>query len=693
MQWRVASDIGGTFTDIAHIDESGVLSTIKVPSSPPNYGQGVVAGVSQLAQEKGFQMADLSAMAHGCTVATNAILEKKGARTALITTQGFRDVLELRRIRVPRLYEPLFVKPTPLVPRDLRFEVEERLDAKGAIVTPLNEDDLRRAAAEIKSSEAEAVAVCFLHSYTNPEHERRAGQLLKELLPDVFITLSVDTLPQIREYERTSTTVVNAYVGPPVRRYLNGMEHDLKDAGADARISVMQSSGGTVEAAAVREKPAQIVECGPAAGVVAAMRLANMLGIENAITFDMGGTTAKGSMIENGGVIFAEDYEVGDGMSTKGAIAGGGGYALRLPVIDISEVGAGGGSYVWLDKAGAIKVGPESAGASPGPACYDAGGTRPTVTDANVVLGYLNQTALAGGSVPISSEMSRRAICDTVATPTGLDPFRAAYGVHQVANATMVRAVKAVTTYRGRDPRDFALIAFGGNGGVHGVGLARSLEIGKVIVPPAAGVFSAVGLLLADRSVAVNGAFSAQVEALNRENADIEYDRLKKEAARLLGLDVAAARCALDVEMRYVGQAFELTIPLEAPSMAKADLAGLRGRFDKEHEQRFGHSFGLEEPVEIVSIKVTASDPDYRRPETIRLPGSERKAEALRDVWFGDEHGLCKTPIVSRSGLDETPRNGPLIVEDYEGTTIVPPDAKALRDKIGNIVIELEYAK
>ncbi|ASM75625.1 acetophenone carboxylase gamma subunit (plasmid) [Pseudosulfitobacter pseudonitzschiae] len=691
MNWRVASDIGGTFTDIAHIDADGLLTTAKVPSTPPNYGLGVVSGVSALADGAGLAMSKLTEMAHGCTVATNAILEGKGARTALLTTAGFRDVLELRRIRVPKLYEPLYVKPSPLSPRNLRFEARERVDADGSIQTPLNEDDVREAAQKMQRDGVEAVAVCFLHSYLNPEHERRAGEIIRKLLPDLFVTLSVDVLPQIREYERTSTTVVNAYVGPPVRRYLEGMEADLSTAGCPARVSIMQSSGGAVDAAAVKTTPAQIVECGPAAGVVGAAHLARMLGIDNAITFDMGGTTAKGSMIENGSVIFAEDYEVGSSMSTTGVIAGGGGYALKLPVIDISEVGAGGGSIVRIDRAGAIKVGPDSAGANPGPACYNAGGTEPTVTDANVVLRYLNQTGLAGGTVPINAKLSQGAVARVVADPLSLTPHAAAYGVHQVANATMVRAIKAVTTYRGRDPRDFSMFAFGGNGGVHGVGIARSLEIRRVIVPPAAGVFSAVGLLLAERSVTVAAACPGRLDGLSAEIADNTYAGLQRQAEQLLALESGAAMCSREVELRYVGQAFELTVDLGAESFVEASRDDLRARFDDEHRRRFGHAFDASEPVEIVALKLKSVDPAHKTPNELSIALNPSTEEVFRDVWFGDAHGLVRTPVIGRGDLGTEPQSGPLIVEEYEGTTVVPPDASAHRDALDNIVVDLEY--
>lgn len=697
--WRVGSDIGGTFTDIAWIDKTGVLHTAKVPSTPANYGQGVATGLNQLAIQHELAHSQLTEMVHGCTIATNAILEGKGARTALVTTAGFRDVLELRRIRVPRLYEPLYVKPAPLAPRNLRFEVRERIDANGDVVQAINDSDLHEIAHKIRQAGVQAVAVCFLHSYRNPEHERRAGQLLGQLLPDLFITLSVDVLPQIREYERTSTTVINAYVGPTVKHYLNAMREELDKTGTTAKLMMMQSSGGTVSARSVLEKPAQIVECGPAAGVVGAAWLCECLGINSAITFDMGGTTAKASMIEDGQLNYADNYEVGASMSAAGAVAGGAGYALKLPVIDISEVGAGGGSIVRIDLGGAIRVGPDSAGAAPGPACYNQGGIDATVTDANVVSGFLNQQGLAGGTVPIEAALSHHAIEQAVAKPMGLSAHEAAFGVHQVANATMVRAIKAVTTYRGRDPRDFAIIAFGGNGGVHGAGVARALEVRRLIVPPAAGVFSAVGLLVAERSVTLGSAFPTALNTIDPQAVEDRISSLRTDCERLLESNGADTQVGVSVEMRYVGQAFELTIALPKDDQAKAqpkiDLseparARLREAFDLEHERRFGHRFDASSQVEIVSLQVRATITDGQRPNSLKMQ-TEPALTTSRQVYFGNPYGLMKTPVLTRQQLDQTARPGPFIIDEYEGTTVVPPDAKAHRDAFDNIVIDLIY--
>ena len=373
---RIAADIGGTFTDIALMLEDGAVATRKVPSTPADYAAGVIRGIRELMQERHLPLGVIGEVLHGCTIATNTILEGKGARTALVTTRGFRDVLEFRRIRVPRLYRPLYVKPPPLVPRDLRLEVTERLDASGEIIVPLDEDDVMRAIGVLVRERVEAVAVCFLHCYANAAHEQRVGALLHDHLPGVFVTLSSDILPEIREYERTSTAVINAYIGPIVSRYVRALDAALRAEGIEGRLLIMQSSGGILDAARVAEVPARIVECGPAAGVIGALRQAGFSGERNVITLDMGGTTAKASLIEDGAIVRTDEYEVAGGISLSSRLVKGGGYALKLPVIDISEVGAGGGSIVWFDKGGALKVGPHSAGAAPGPCLLRRGRNR-----------------------------------------------------------------------------------------------------------------------------------------------------------------------------------------------------------------------------------------------------------------------------------------------------------------------------
>ena len=714
---RAAADIGGTFTDVAVLTPDGRLATRKLPSTPHNYADAVIAGVRDLIEDLGSPPDALEELLHGCTVATNAILEGKGAPTALLTTRGFRDVLELRRVRVPNLYEPLYERPPPLVPRQFRFEIDERIGPRGEELRALDEADVRAAAERIRAAGIEAVAVCYLHSYANPDHERRTGEMLREMLPGAFISLSVDVLPQKLEYERTSTTAINAYVGPPVKHYVRSMVSQVRDAGIGGRLMVMQSSGGILDADAVAESPARIVECGPAAGVVGAQHFAARAGFDNLITLDMGGTTAKASLIEQGRVTFAEEYEVGGGMSSRSALMGGGGYALKLPVIDISEVGAGGGSIAWLDKAGSLKVGPHSAGAVPGPACYDTGNDEPTVTDANVVLGYLNPESLAGGSVPIRSERAHEAIATRLANPLRREVVETAFGVHTVANANMMKAVKAVTTYRGRDPRDFTLVAFGGSGGVHAVDLARVLQVRRVVLPVAAGVFSALGLLFSNLEMNETVPFLHPAADAPLDEAERRYEALAERIAAVVGGPREEIAFARQADVRFAGQAYELTVPFGEPRSEgdganRSDAAGNAGaseacdsrldaravadlcdRFEAEHLARYGHAFSGEFPVEIVNLRLVGT----RRPAGIVEPApfdpaSRSGPDERRSVYFGPATGRVDTPVVGRGRLGAEPRSGPLIIEEYEGTSVVPPDCTARLDGLGNVIIELPQA-
>lgn len=689
---RIAADIGGTFTDVALIRNNNTVATRKVASTPKDYAQGVVEGIMELIEAEQIAPEDIGEVMHACTVATNVILEGKGAKTALITTAGFRDVLEMRRIRVPRLYEPLYEKPPALSPRKWRYEVQERMDHLGQILTPLDENSVEQAIEKIVLANVDAVAVCLLHSYANPAHERRIGEMLAERLPGVFISLSVDVLPEIREYERTSTTVVNAYVGPPVKNYLTSLRRRLEDAGLPPDFFMMHSAGGIVDARTVVSKPAQIVECGPAAGVIAARAVAQESDFRDAISFDMGGTTAKAALIEKGELSKADDYEIGGGISLSSKLAKGGGYALKLPVIDISEVGAGGGSIVWRDRAGGLKVGPQSAGAYPGPACYGLGGTEPTVTDANMVLGYLNPTSLAGGAVGVDPELSRSAISRVVAVPLGIDLDRAAYGVHELVSTIMTRAVKSVTTYRGRDPREFAMIAFGGNGGVHAVALARALGVKDVIVPPCAGVLSALGLLTAHVETGTSSAFLRGLADLEMNELVSRYGGLAEKATQELGQSEDSVTHIFSADFRYRGQAFELTLPVDATLLENTDFAdAMRAAFDDSHRRMYGYHLEAT-PIEIVTLRVTVrlisaanSMPVYQATKTT--------AEMRRSVYFGPEWGRVDTAIIERMNLSEEPRSGPLVIEEYEGTTIVPPDCAARRDENNNILIMLPRSK
>ena len=685
---RVAADIGGTFTDIAAVTEDGDLLTWKLPSTPPNFADAVSKGIAALSREYSIELSDINEVLHGCTVATNAILEQKGAKTALITTRGFRDVLEIQRVRVPKLYDPLYEKPAPLVPRNLRFEIDERLDAYGNVIREPDRAQLNRVILKLKKEKIEALAICFLHSFVNPAHEELVGQIIQKELPDLFVSLSSEILPQKREYERVSTTVINSYVGPPVSEYLSAMVEQLKTSGISDKLTIMQSSGGILDAESCLRKPAHIVECGPAAGVVGAEHIASKAGFENVITLDMGGTTAKASIIEGGKYNLADEYEVGGGMSSSSALVGKGGYALKLPVIDIAEVGAGGGSIAWLDGVGSLKIGPESAGALPGPACYGLGGERPTVTDANLVLGYLNPKALAGGTVSINKKLSEQAINKYIAEPMKLDLMETAYGIYTVANASMMRAVRAVTTYRGRDPRDFILFAFGGAGGLHAVDLAKTLKIKEVLVPKAGGVFSALGLLYSNLETSETAPLLSLLDDTPIDSAEGIFFELQEKIRKTIGGDPKEITFKRFADLRFKGQAYELIIPFQKPNLNQKELKNLSKTFEEKHFTRYGHAFSGEFPIELVNLRLVGTKKTVT-PELKHNLKTYKKEDNRREAYFGPAIGVVNSRVLSRGDLEKNILEGPLIIEDYEGTVVVPPGCEAHLDSMGNIVIKL----
>jgi N-methylhydantoinase A len=642
--------------------------------------------VREIRDAFGIAPSAIDAVVHATTVATNTILEHKGAKTALITTEGFRDVLEMRRLRIPVMYDLQYDKPAPLVPRRLRFELPERMGPRGEVKKPVDEAQARAIARKLLEEGVESVAICLLHSYANAAHEQRAAELVREQLNGkAYISLSSDILPEIREYERTSTAVVNAYIGPIVRHYVSSLSSQLKSAGVTGPLHIMQSNGGTMSAAAAAQKPAFLVESGPAAGVIACADIARSAGLGNVISFDMGGTTAKAAIVEDGEPARTTEYEVGAGINVSSKLVKGGGYAIKLPFIDISEIGAGGGSIVSLDAAGSIKVGPQSAGAVPGPACYGLGGKEATFTDAAVVLGYLNPEYLVGGKLPINARLSRDAIERKVAQPLGLDVHRAAYGVYAIAVATMTRAVKAVSTYRGRDPRDFALVAFGGNGPVVAVAIARELEMRRVLIPPAPGVFSAAGLLFSNVEHTQQRSVFQQTSAVDARRlqklfADLEAEvrgEMRKEG-------IADARVTVKrlADLRYTGQAFELTVPAE-----RADIAAIESAFHAEHKRTYGHA-SEGDPVDLINIRAIASAaPESKEGFAERLKDAQvaTPAQGRRQAYFGGK--LVDTPVLGRAALTKR-MQGPLIIEEFDATCVIPPDARAALDAHGNIVIE-----
>ena len=683
-RFRVAVDIGGTFTDIVFLDADGRRHTKKVSSSVEDYARAIVDGLREVFDETGLAGSDVIEVLHGTTVASNAILELKGARTGLITTRGFRDVLEIRRLRMPRLYDLTWEKPPTLVERRLRLEVDERIDVRGAVQRPLDDTEVERAVDRLLGQGIEALAVCLLNSWANPVHEERIKAIVERRAPGLPLCISSEVLPEIKEYERTSTTVINTYVLPIVRRYLATLRGGLDGIAVRGPLLIMQSNGGLMTDTAAAVRPMHIIESGPAAGVVGAQALARQIGLGKLITFDMGGTTAKASLVEDGAISRATEYQVGGGIMHGSRLLTGAGYLLRVPAIDLAEVGAGGGSIVWRDAGGALQVGPRSAGASPGPLCYDLGGVEPTVTDANVILGYLNPTALAGGAVKLNATRAHEVFQERVAEPMGLPLAEAAYGAHLIAASNMMRAIRAVSSERGRDPREYALFAFGGNGPLFAAGMARALEMTRVVIPPAPGLFSAFGLLYSEVEHHYVRTWRRRTRGLDPAELAEAYGRLEDEARAQLaaeGFSGAAVSIERSADCRYQGQSFELTVPV-MPSLP------LEEAFGREHERTYGHRAGPDEPVEIVSLRVVGRGLGERA-RVISGTAPQRgpsPAPSVRRVYFGPQAGWQATPILSRADL-ATPREGPAVIEEYDATCVVPPGAHAQLDASGNIVM------
>lgn len=680
--YRLGVDVGGTFTDLVLAAADGRARTRKVLSSSANYAEAIVAGARALLGEAGLGADAVDEIIHGTTVATNAILERRGARTGLLTTEGFRDLLEIGRLRLARLYDLDYERPTPLVPRRWRLEVGERMNHAGAVVTALDKVSARVAIDRLLAEGVESIAVCFLHAYANAAHEQAVGALVRERAPGVALTLSSEILPEMREFERTSTTVTNAYVMPVMARYLESLMAELVRLDLRAPVLVMQSNGGVMTAEAGRHRPVHVIESGPAAGVIATAALARRIGLANAISIDMGGTTAKASVIEGGDIKRTGEFEIGGSMSQGSRLYKGGGYLLRVPAIDIAEVGAGGGSIVSVDGAGALHVGPESAGALPGPVAYAQGGTAVTLTDANVCLGYLHQERLPSG-LALDAEASRRAFEQQVASRLGIGLLEAAHGVYLLGCAGMARAVRAVTIERGRDPQEFTLVAFGGNGPLFAAEMARSLEIATVLVPPAPGVWSAIGLLDAEMEHHLVRTFLRPLGDLAPGDLDVALGALEGEAHALLAAqghrDVEIERAA---DLKYQGQSFELTIPVAAGTSHDAIAAA----FAREHERTYGHK-AEGDPIQVVNLRLTARVRRAARPG-FALGDAAIAPRGTRQAYFGPAHGMVETPVLARADLGKKPRVGPLLIDEYDATTLVPPGCRAHLDRHGNIVIE-----
>lgn len=701
-RYRIGVDIGGTFTDGTLVDStSGRVTTSKVLSTPYDPASGFISAVQKLLDlNDSVKPEAVEHVVHATTVATNAIIEGKTAKTAFVTTEGFRDMLEIARQIRPSLYDLQFEKPAPLVPRQLCFEVPERLDAKGQVVTPLDEAALDEVVDRIAESGVEAVAVCLLHSYRNGDHEQRIGKAIAAKLPNVIISLSSEVVPEFREYLRASTTVINSSVAPIVRTYLASISEKLHALNITSELLVMQSSGGVYPAAAASENPVFMVESGPAAGAVAAASLGTALGYPNVISFDMGGTTAKASLIRNGQPNITKDYSVGGAAQNgTGAFGGASGYPIRTPVVDLVEIGAGGGSIAWVDSGGALRVGPQSAGADPGPVCYGLGGVQPTITDANLVLGRLDPAYFAGGEMSLNLDAAREAIRTQCAEPLGLSVEEAAHGIVEIANTAMVNALRLVSVQRGHDPRDFMLVGFGGAGPAHAVRLAEQAGIPRVLIPQGPGTASALGLLVTDVRMEGSSTLIIRSDEIEHSRIASEFDRLEAAGREAHSVAASASGTPLferTIEMRYWGQSFELSVP--APSSSTIDQAWmneLTESFHDAHEMAYGFR-AKDEPVELVNLRLTTIG-KIVRPQMRKLKSIGTDVfvafKGERPVYFAEnsgEKGVVQTPVYDRSKLPAgAVFEGPAIIEEPDCTTVIHPAWTVTVDEFGNLEIEL----
>ena len=691
-QYRLGIDIGGTFTDIVLMGADGALYSKKILSTPRDYSLAIEQGVSELMAETGITGAQVAELVHGTTVATNTIIERRGAKVALVTTRGFRDVLALGRFRAPRLYDLTYRKPEPLAERRLCFEVTERVDAEGNMLQAVDEAELAAIAGTLKTEKVEAIALCFINSCINPDNELAAVRVLASKLPGVSISASTQLVPQIGEYERTSTTVVNAYIRPVVEKYVESLINRLSRMNITAPLMIMQSSGGILPGEVAARTPIFIIESGPAAGALGAQRLAAHVGLGDIIVFDMGGTTAKASIVRNNQLALAPETEVGGGAALGARMIKGGGYAVQVPTIDIAEVGAGGGSIANIDVAGGMHVGPRSAGAEPGPICYNRGGTQPTVTDANLLLGYLNPDALVGGDLKLAYDKAEAAMT-AMGAKLKLSVTDTAYGIHLIANANMMRALKAVTSEGGHDPARFSLVAIGGNGAVHAANLAETLNVRRIIVPPVAGLFSALGMLFADVEHQMITAFYRRLESVRSADINAAARSLMEEAHRMLVAegytDEAQRNVVLHADIKYFAQSGALTMPFAGFPVTADMLANVAKAYSDLHQLTFGYRSDTE-PLQFVSLKIVGRGLSG----TPRIPAHVERAqeriakEGTRRAYFGPELGWRETRLMPRKALGAKPVAGPLIVEEYDVTTVVRPGWSARVDGWNNIICE-----
>ena len=682
MAWRIGVDSGGTFTDVCLFDEaSGRIAVWKVSSTPADPSEAVATGVEEGLAQIAAASADISYFGHGTTVATNALIQHRGARIGLITSAGFRDLLEIGRQKRPELYDLQADKPPVLVERKLRLEVPERLRHDGSIETPLDEGAVRAAARQLRSADVKGVAICFLYGFLDSAHEAAARRILAEEFPEAFICASYEVAPEFREYERLSTTVVNAYLGPPMASYIRGVADRLTGLGIAATPHLTQSNGGVVRLDTAARLPVRTVLSGPSTGVVGAQTMAGLAGCPDIITFDMGGTSTDVALIQGGAARLAREAVVH-------------GYPIKAPMLDIHTVGAGGGSIADVDSGGLLKVGPRSAGADPGPACYGRGNSEATVTDANIVLQVLHPAELLGGRMKVRQELARAAI-ERLGAALGMDARATAQGILSVVTANMARAIRVISVQRGHDPRDYTLVAFGGAGPLHAARLAAELEIKRVLVPRNPGILCAMWLLLADLRTDFAVTRLMPLSATVVEDAEAIVSGLRRRCDTWFdeeGIAPAARRVAFTVDMRYAGQNYELSVPLPSGAVDRAAIDGLALGFATSHRQLYGF-IAEGEPVQLVTFRAEATGIVRKaelRPAAHTVPDPRGVAIGRRDIWLREADEFVSCPLYARDRLAAGNRiEGPAIVEQMDATTFLPPGAVATVDAFLNLIVEL----
>jgi len=678
---RVASDIGGTFTDLVYLDEStGEMGASKASTTPRDFAEGVIETLKRAK----LRVSDTTFFVHGSTIIINALTERKGAKTGLITTKGFRDVLEITRANRPDLYNMYYTKPKPFVPRQFRLEVRERVNYKGEELAPLSIDDVREAVDYFKRYAIEAIAVCFLHSYANPSHEKRCGEIIRELTPEIPVTLSCEITQEWREYERTNTAVLNSYVLTTARSYLDNLEKRLSALGMAEVHHVMQSNGGTATFGMGKRAPINMVESGPVGGVIGAAVIGKLIGEPNVISFDVGGTTVKTSLVEGGNPRITTEYKI----EWRRDFAG---YPILAPTVDIVEIGAGGGSIAWVDGAGALRVGPVSAGADPGPASYGWGGDKPTVTDANVLAGRINPEYFLGGEIPLQVDLAKKAM-RPVADAFHISIEDAAMGVIRLADSNMVNALKLVSVRRGYDPRDFVMVAFGGGGAMHAGALTRELRLKRALIPTNPAVFSAWGMLMTDLRQDFIRTLIRQADQIETAELTSFFTDMEAQAMDLMReQSISEDRIMFQrfADMRYVGQEHTVKVPIPNGGIESKHMPEISEKFHQLHEQAY--TFRLESPLELVNYHLIAFGV-VEKPELNRVDDDGLSLEAARKgkrrVNF-DELGFHESPIYERDLLPVREAvQGPMVIEEPASTTVVFPDQRVVRDEYGFLHIE-----